>query len=33
MRREDIPNLISVLRIFLTVPVVWMLLSSVSTSP
>lgn len=26
MRREDIPNLISVLRIFLSVPVVWMLL-------
>ncbi len=26
MRKEDIPNLISVLRIFLTVPVVWMLL-------
>ncbi|OOZ34761.1 CDP-alcohol phosphatidyltransferase family protein [Solemya velesiana gill symbiont] len=26
MTREDIPNLISVLRIFLTIPVVWMLL-------
>ncbi|MET0103525.1 MAG: CDP-alcohol phosphatidyltransferase family protein [Sedimenticola sp.] len=26
MKREDIPNLISVLRIFLTLPVVWMLL-------
>ena len=26
MGREDIPNLISVLRIFLSVPVVWMLL-------
>ena len=26
MRKEDIPNLISVLRIFLTVPVVWALL-------
>ncbi|MEW8014114.1 MAG: CDP-alcohol phosphatidyltransferase family protein [Candidatus Sedimenticola endophacoides] len=26
MRREDIPNLISILRIFLTIPVVWMLL-------
>ncbi|HHH38836.1 MAG TPA: CDP-alcohol phosphatidyltransferase family protein [Sedimenticola sp.] len=25
MRKEDIPNLISVLRIFLSVPVVWML--------
>ena len=26
MKKEDIPNLISVLRIFLSVPVVWMLL-------
>ncbi|MCB1762326.1 MAG: CDP-alcohol phosphatidyltransferase family protein [Gammaproteobacteria bacterium] len=26
MQREDIPNLISILRIFLTIPVVWMLL-------
>ncbi|MEW7979815.1 MAG: CDP-alcohol phosphatidyltransferase [Candidatus Sedimenticola endophacoides] len=26
MRREDIPNLISILRIFLTIPVVWLLL-------
>ena len=26
VRREDIPNLISVLRIFLSIPVVWMLL-------
>ncbi len=26
MKREDIPNLISILRIFLSIPVVWMLL-------
>ncbi|MCG8427755.1 MAG: CDP-alcohol phosphatidyltransferase family protein [Chromatiales bacterium] len=26
MKREDIPNLISIMRIFLSVPVVWMLL-------
>ena len=26
VHREDIPNLISILRIFLTIPVVWMLL-------
>ncbi|MES9898874.1 MAG: CDP-alcohol phosphatidyltransferase family protein [Sedimenticola sp.] len=26
MRREDIPNLISILRIFLSIPVIWMLL-------
>ncbi len=26
MRREDIPNLISIMRIFLSVPVVWLLL-------
>ncbi|MES9846598.1 MAG: CDP-alcohol phosphatidyltransferase family protein [Candidatus Sedimenticola sp. PURPLELP] len=26
MKKEDIPNLISILRIFLTIPVVWMLL-------
>ncbi|MES9901837.1 MAG: CDP-alcohol phosphatidyltransferase family protein [Sedimenticola sp.] len=26
MRREEIPNLISVLRIFLSIPVIWMLL-------
>lgn len=26
MRREDIPNLISILRIYLTIPVVWLLL-------
>ncbi|MCB1752383.1 MAG: CDP-alcohol phosphatidyltransferase family protein [Gammaproteobacteria bacterium] len=26
LKREDIPNLISILRIFLTIPVVWMLL-------
>ena len=26
MKKEDIPNLISVLRIFLTIPVVWMLM-------
>lgn len=26
MKREDIPNLISILRVFLSIPVVWMLL-------
>ncbi|MES9882222.1 MAG: CDP-alcohol phosphatidyltransferase family protein [Sedimenticola sp.] len=26
MKREDIPNLISILRIFLSIPVIWMLL-------
>jgi cardiolipin synthase len=26
LKREDIPNLISILRIFMSVPIVWMLL-------